>query len=214
MATRWLTTPMRATCGADAMMRSTSRALASSSLKPGQSTAILPGASGQSCGAPGAIAARTSTAAASSSYSTTTRSAASSAASRVSATTSATAWPTCITRSPASAGRNGTCSGLPPLPGSGGQRDTLPTPAFSMSAAVSTASTPGKPRAPSISSLRMRACACGERTNTPTHWPGRAASSMKRPRPRRSASSSMRGCQCGCAVMRARCSLNCRIHGD
>src|SRR6202043_64258 len=50
---RWLATLTRATWGAAAMMRSTSRALASgSAASPGQSTAWLSGASGHNCGAP------------------------------------------------------------------------------------------------------------------------------------------------------------------
>ena len=62
--------------------RSTSVALASgSACGPGQSTAILPGASGHSCGAPACSASRASMTGVSSSYSTSTSSAASCAAS-------------------------------------------------------------------------------------------------------------------------------------
>ena len=75
------------------------------------------------------------------------------------------ARPTWSTRSPASAGRC-VCTTLAPLrPVMGGWREILPTPAASMSAAVSTASTPGARRASATSTERMRAKACGERTN-------------------------------------------------
>ena len=77
----------------------------------------------------------------------------------VSATTSATGWPTCITRSRASAGRNGMISLAPLRPTSGGCTEVEPTPAASSSVWVSTATTPGAARAASMSidrDARMR----------------------------------------------------------
>ena len=96
--------------------RSTFLALASgSAAAPSQSTAMLPGASGQTCGAPGSIASRRSTVASRSSYSTTTASAPSCAAASVSATTMATGSP--MRRAVfASDGRNGMTSLVPPRP--------------------------------------------------------------------------------------------------
>jgi hypothetical protein len=122
-----------------------------------------------------------------------TFSAASCACATLSATTSATGWPTCSTRSGASAGRNGTTSLLPLRPASGGCSAVEPTPAASSSLCVSTATTPGADLAADASIELIRAWACGERTNTAQAWFGCGASSTKRPRPRTSASSSTRG---------------------
>ena len=58
---RWLSSLTRATCAAPAIAASTSRALLpSSATGPGQSSAILPAASGHSCGAPSRTASRMS----------------------------------------------------------------------------------------------------------------------------------------------------------
>ena len=110
-------------------------------------------------------------------------SAASCACAMLSATTSATGWPTCITRSRASAGRNGTISFAPLRPTSGGCTEVEPTPAASISLWVSTATHAGRGACRLRVDRRMRACACGERTNTAWAWFGCGASSTKRPSP-------------------------------
>src|ERR1700720_884392 len=75
---RWLKAAMRATCLAEAKISSTFLALPSGSgFGPGQSTARLPGACGQICGAPSRRASRASVIGVISSYATTTSSAAS-----------------------------------------------------------------------------------------------------------------------------------------
>src|SRR5258705_1660487 len=61
-----------------------------------------------------------------------------------------------------------------------------------ISAAVSTARTPGIARAALTSTLRMRPCATGLRTIAACHWPARSRSSTYCPRPRRNRRSSTR----------------------
>ena len=112
----------------------------------------------------------------------------------LSATTSATGWPTCITRSRASAGRNGTISFAPLRPTSGGCTEVEPTPAASRSVWVSTATTPGAAaRGFDVDrrDARMRMRRAHEHARGPGSCCG--ASSTKRPSPRTSASSSTRG---------------------
>ena len=125
---------------------------------------MLPGASGHTCGAPGLTASRRSTAGVRSSYSTVTSSAPSCAAVSVSPITMATASPMWRTVLPASAGRNGRISFVPPRPATGGCWEILPSLASSMSAAVSTASTPGTAFAAVVSIDLISAKAWGERT--------------------------------------------------
>jgi hypothetical protein len=81
-----------------------------------------------------------------------------------SAATSATASPTWRTNSPASTGQSDWISGMRFWPG--------------MSRAVSTARTPGSPRARATSSRTMRAWAWGERSTPPRREPAKSISSM------------------------------------
>ena len=159
---RWWMTRTRATCAALLMIWTTSRSLSSLGTGPGQSTQRLPGASACNCVA-AFIAASSSMTGVSSSYSTCTRSAASCAAAWLSATTIATASPTCIAVS-ASTGRNGIAILAPPRPTTGGWREMPAMPAALMSAAVNIASTPLPLRASSAFTDSTRAWACGERT--------------------------------------------------
>ena len=98
------------------------------------------------------------------SYSTATAPSAATSVSRSSAATSATASPTCRTTPSASTGQSLWIMGMRFLPG--------------MSAAVSTAWTPGSARAALTSRRRMRAWACGERSTPARSAPATAMSSM------------------------------------
>ena len=163
-----MTAETRATCAAPAKIFSISRALLpSSGTGPGQSIATLPGASGQSCGASGAerrahirdrvellvvdrdqlggvLRLRDALG-----HHQRDRLADMHARARARAPggTARSAW-------------------LPLRPMSGGCSEVEPTPAASRSLWVSTATTPGAARAAAMSIDLMRACACGERTNT------------------------------------------------
>ncbi len=136
-ARRWLWKPAETTTSASAKR--------SSARSPVLSTTTLLPTSGNSTGAPSAVAAATSATASSGSMSAQTRSAASAAARSDSATTMATISPTKRTRSLAiggravSRGQYGPCRIIP----------------SSRSSAVKTATTPGAARASSVSIERM-----------------------------------------------------------
>ena len=186
---------MRATCAADAITRSTSAALPSgSAASPGQSTAMLPGASGHTCGAPGCTAARSvdhRRAAARNRPRPARRRPARPRASRP--ITMATASPIWRTRSagerrPVRHDELGAATPgerrvlrddcrLPSMSARGEHRDARPAP----------------PAPASMSIDLMSAQACGERTKQACSWPASGASAAKRPVPRTSGSSSRRG---------------------
>ena len=158
---RWLTRSRLTWCAAPAKARATAEA---SPLV--QSRLTLEGQASHTAGAPGAVAS-SSVAAAGMSWKSMARfSAPSRAAASLVATTMAQGWPTYRTRPSASACMAGKKEALPSALGRFQEADRGATPSAAMSAAVSTATTPGWASAPSRSVMVIAAWARGERTKT------------------------------------------------